>query len=386
MGNIIDYAENMLETFEQKPFNSVDSLVLSQFTYLKFEQLVPTINENTPAVRIKELLKAEMFDSMFKNINDAENNRKLLFAVASSPRFRDIRMKHYVSRLDKVTEKQFAAVTYDLGDKTAYIAFRGTDSTLVGWKEDFNMAFISPVPSQEEGVQYLNAVMNRFIHPRKIFVGGHSKGGNIAVYAAMKCKQTVRNCIIRIFNHDGPGFKDSVFHSDDFMKIKDRIHKTLPESSLVGLLFQSHEAYSVVESSRRGIMQHDPFSWSVSSGDFIYADSVSDGALFMQTTLTQWLDQMTDEKRAQFVDTLFQLFGAIDGASENVFSLDWQKAALSLLAAYKNIDAETKKVLTDTISELVKLSLKNLGRPQKQSQVPVIRRLFAKPANGSTPQ
>jgi len=367
MSNIIEYVENEMKTFRQKGFNSLDSLVLSQLTYIKFERIVPYITDKGPAVCIRELLKAELFESLFLNVNEPEKNRRLLVAAAASPRFRDLKMKYYASTHDAVLEKQFAAVTYFLDDRTIYAAFRGTDTTLVGWKEDFNMAFISPVPSQESGVRYLEIVAKIFPRPKKIILGGHSKGGNIAEYAAIKCKPSVQERIISIYDHDGPGFKDSMFESAEFHKIKDRIHKTVPQDSLVGMLFENHENYSVVESKRFGIMQHDPFSWSVDleKADFVYAENVSGGAVFMRTTLNEWLSTMTNEKRAAFIDTLFQLFGAVDGASENVFSLDWQKAAAAMLSAYKNVDAETKKMLTQTIAELVKLSLKNLNRSGK---------------------
>ncbi len=360
MKNVIDYAENELARFSARPLNAVDSLVLSQLSYLRFENIVPGLTENAPPVRIGDLLKAELFPSLLHNVRDAQNNRRLLFALAASPRFRDIRLQYYVSRLDPAQEKQFSAVTCLLdGQKTAYIAYRGTDSTFVGWKEDFNMAFLSPIPAQEDGVRYLHAVAEKV--PYAFLTGGHSKGGNLAVYAAMQCDPIVQDRITAVYSHDGPGFKEGVFESAAFLRIKDKIHKTLPQSSLIGMLLENQEQYAVVESSRYGIMQHDPFSWAVEDGDFLYAKKITGGAMYRNATLQQWLGGLTDEKRALFVDSLYQVLGAADAATVGELTEDWQKKAVAMLGAAKSIDAETKKFIAETVGALVKLSLKNLS-------------------------
>lgn len=278
MENIIEYAENNMNTFDAKEFNVVDSLVLSELSYIRFENIVPFLSDKKAPIKIGELLKAELYATMFQNLRDIESHRRLLYALAASPRFRNTYLNLYINIFDPVFEKQFSAVTYYLDDKTAYIAYRGTDSTFVGWKEDFNMAYISPIPSQEEGVKYLNAVAGKISKVNKLRVGGHSKGGNIAVYSAVKCRPSVQERIITVFNHDGPGFKDNLFVSSEFSRIKDRIHTTMPEAALIGMLLQHHEDYLVIKSSRHGIMQHDSFTWNVENDGFCYAQKISNGA------------------------------------------------------------------------------------------------------------
>jgi hypothetical protein len=362
MGNIIEYIENNMHYLSEKSFNAVDSLVLSKLSYVDFKGLVKGIGDRAKPVRIKDLLKAEMFNSMFRIMREMENNKMFICALASSPRFRDIKMNYYVNNMDPVTEKQFSAVTYLLDDKTAYIAFRGTDASLIGWKEDFNMAFLSPVPSQQDGVNYLNTVARLMPRAMKLRVGGHSKGGNIAVYSSINCNAAVQKRILNVYNHDGPGFKENLFESDGFKRIKDRINTTLPESSLVGMLLQYHADYSVVKSSRRGIMQHEPYSWVVEGDDFSYIENVRSAAMFRNRMLNQWLDSMTDEKRKLLVDALFQVIEKTENEDFNQLFKDWHTGITAILNAMKNIDADSKKFIYQTASELIRLSFSNLKR------------------------
>jgi hypothetical protein len=226
MINIIDYAYESKDTFEMRPFTAVDSLVLSQLAYLQFDGVVPGMSDISKPISVREVAAIKNPDSLFQDVRDSKSNRQLLFAIANSTRFRDIKLTFYVSQIDNETEKQFSAVTYLLSDDSAYIAYRGTDATFIGWKEDFNMAYTSPIPSQEEGVVYLNAVASRI--PCNLKVGGHSKGGNIAVYSSIKCHPSVQARITNIFNHDGPGFRNECFQNESFLIMEERIHKTIP--------------------------------------------------------------------------------------------------------------------------------------------------------------
>lgn len=356
--NIVDYAETKMENFESTQFNQVDSLILSQCAYIYFNDVVPGIQENSEPVRIAELLKAENIPHMLHNVRDPKNNHRLLLALGMSPRFRDIRMCCYSDSLNITEQKQFAAVTYLIDDKNAYIAYRGTDSTFVGWKEDFNMAFISPIPAQQEGVSYLNAVTKQL--PHKLMVGGHSKGGNIAVYSAMECRSSIQDRIVSIYSHDGPGFKDEIFTSEKYARIKARIHKTLPQSSLVGMLLHHQEDYVVVESKQFWIMQHDPFSWIVNKGDFKNAQSITGGAEHINTVISQWLSTLDDEKRELFVTTLYSVIEAVGVVNFSDLTEEWYKKSISALAAVKGIDTETKRFVFETLKSLFALYVRNL--------------------------
>lgn len=365
MKNIIDYVKNEMSGFETKKFKAVDSLVLSQFSYLYFERLVPGFSNGSSPVRIGDLLKAEHFGTMFNGVLFYENNLNLLYALAASPRFRDIKMNYYVDKLDYKQEKQFSAVTYQIDDQTSYISYRGTDMTFVGWKEDFNMAFQSPVPSQEEGVEYLNSAGE--LLSGDIIVGGHSKGGNIAVYSAMMCDPAIQNRILDVYSHDGPGFKDSIFYSPEYMRIRDRIHKILPQSSIVGMLLQTQESYKVIKSRRSGIMQHDPFTWVIENDDFHYVESISSSSLNMNKTINEWLSNISDEKRELFIDALFQTINSTNAKSIGDLSEVHIKDFTVILKAFRSIDNETRRFLSQTVRDLIVLYVKNLNPLNKQN-------------------
>ncbi len=360
MSNIIKYVQETFSTMEQKPFCPVDSLILSKLCYVRFGGMVPAFGERSEGVRICDTLKAEMFGSMFKYMIETQNERAFLYALAASPRYRNIKMKFYTDKNDNAVEKQFSAVTFFLEDKTAYIAFRGTDTTIVGWKEDFNMAFESPIPSQEESVEYLEATAKRIPKRIELRVGGHSKGGNLAVYASVKCAPKVQKRIISVFNHDGPGFKNNLFETPQFQEIKDKMHTTLPEASLVGMLLQHHENYKVVKSSSNSIKQHDPFSWEVEGYDFVYADSVKNSALARNKALNEWMGTLEDDKRRLIVNVLFGVLEKTDASTFQELSENWVKNASVMIAAVKDLDSDSKKFISKTIGELAKISVKNV--------------------------
>ncbi len=360
--DIIRYIESQFAPFAVSPFNTVDSLIFSKLSYVRFDGIVPFLGEKKKEICLTELLKAEAFDSMFMNLSDRETHLRFLFALAASPRYRGTRLNFYVNHSDPVTEKQFSAITFLTDDGTAYVAYRGTDSTFIGWKEDFNMAYLSPVPSQQDAVRYLDTVGRQLSKSKPIRVGGHSKGGNLAVYAATKCSPSVQKRITGIYNHDGPGFKESLFESPAFARIQNRIHTTLPESSLVGLLLRQHKGYVVIKSSNRGIKQHDPFSWIVEDGDFVYAGELKGGAKLRDKTIDQWLETLTDEKRKLFINTLFDVVEASESQTLHEFSQEWHKSATAMLYAIKQIDPETRKFVFQTLTAFAKMSLKNLFR------------------------
>ncbi|NLY82422.1 MAG: DUF2974 domain-containing protein, partial [Clostridiales bacterium] len=258
--NILDYAKDNFKRFEESPFNSVDSLILCQLFYSRIETQVK--KNNVKVWTVKDLYKAEYFDKMFSDGISDEENRKLLTILASSPRFRDIRIKNIISETSKKRVMQFAAVTYELSDEIDYVCFRGTDGTMIGWKEDFNMVFMEETPSQANAARYLK-VFYEENYSKKIYIGGHSKGGNLAVYSACLVGEEIQSKIIQIFSHDGPGFRDEMYDSYGYLSIADKINKTIPQTSVVGMLLAPQEDFKVIRSDARGFAQHSAFTWLV---------------------------------------------------------------------------------------------------------------------------
>ena len=355
--NIIDYVKSEMRTFLEKPFSEVDSLVLSQFAYIDFGSVVPATGDKSKPVRVADILKAEFFNSMMGDVRDPESNYKLLFAMAASPRFRDLLMFNYADEYDKEEELQFSAVTFLFPDKTAYIAFRGTDNTLAGWKEDLNMAFASPVPSQMMAEKYLETVSSHL--PQRVILGGHSKGGNLAVYSAMTASEKIKTRIEQIYDHDGPGFNSETLSKFDFESVQDKIYKTVPEVAIVGMLLESRTEYSVVKSKSIGVMQHDPFSWEIEDGEFKFTDKVLGVSKHLNATLDTWLSSASREKRELFVNTLFDIFNAGDNNTLGELKNNWMTNASLALKSTINMDPEVKKFLFQTFRELTISSVKN---------------------------
>ena len=356
MGTILDYIREYGDyTFSEKPLNEVDSLVLCQFAYLKFDGIVPGAGEHGDAVSMSFLENHQDKDRLFADERYRENNTALFRGMLDSARFSTLRMNYYVNMIETDKETQFSAVTFFLEDGTIYAAYRGTDETIVGWKEDFNLAFSKPVTGQLRSVEYLNEVASEFEKP--FFMGGHSKGGNFATYAAMNCKEEIRNRIVKIYNHDGPGFRPEIRKQGNYDEIAGKVVKIIPHSSLVGMLLESHAAgYMVVESRSFGLLQHDPYSWLVREDEFVRVKDIYKGRRFMDETLNEWILSLNEEQIHSFVDTLYEVVSASKAVTLIDFTADWKKSMMAGAAAFKGLDEETASMLKRIIASLFELA------------------------------
>lgn len=361
MAGIIEYVEQEMRTIAQRPFSEADSLVLSQLAYLHLD----AVFEQTDAPEIRDFLRAECFEALFRDVRDTPENRRLLTALAASPRFRRMKAGDFSEKASEQREEQFAAVTFYPNDRTACIVFRGTDATLIGWKEDFNMAFLPRVPAQEDAAAYVDAVGADF--PGRLILCGHSKGGNLAVYAAAMCAPDVQKRITAVYSHDGPGFSRAFLESDGYRRVQSRIRKSIPQSSVVGMLLESHDAYTVVESRQVGIMQHDPFSWVIEDGAFRTLEKITAGAAFMNDTLDDWISGMSNAERERFVDALYGILSA--GEVTNVFDLGsgLPQRLEAMRGAAADLDPQTREFLFLTIRRLAGYAVKNLAKFPKPS-------------------
>lgn len=341
MGTILNYLKEYGDyTFTEKPMNEVDSLILSQFSYLKFDGIVPGIQKDGASVTMEYLDKHQKKDRMFADERYREPNTALFEAMKNSVRYHTLRMNFYVNIIDTERETQFSAITFILQDKTVYIAYRGTDETIIGWKEDFNLAFSDPVPGQIHSVEYLNEAAGRF--GERFYLGGHSKGGNFAVYAAMNCKRDIQDRIIRVYSHDGPGFRPEIRERGHFERIAERVVKIIPHSSLVGMLLESHaDGYIVVESKSFGLLQHDPYTWRVKDDKFVLAKDVYKGRKFMDEALNEWILSLDEEHIHIFVDALYEIVSASKAKTLIDFTADWKKNTAAVMNAWKEMDEET---------------------------------------------
>ena len=353
--NFLTYVRERMDTFAERPLCSIDSLVFSWLSYARMGVLQDCAG--TPeGIALHELLRAEDFERMFGTGWDPQSSRDLLFAVCASPRFRDVRLTDFCFKTDHATEEQFAAMTFRLPDGSLYAAFRGTDSTIVGWKEDFNMTFLRPIPAQGEAAAYLNEVAGATNGP--LYVGGHSKGGNLAVYAAAMLAPEHRSRLKRVFSHDGPGFQREFVASEAYRGIEPIMEKTLPKSSVIGMLMAEGENYSrvVVESDGFSLLQHNPFlrSVDVDACTFVEADGFSVSSRYLDRTLDAWLDKYGLDNRERFVDALFDVI-RVTGANRFGEIMDNRKTMVPLmLDATEKLDPEVRVFVKDMFMSLAK--------------------------------
>ena len=359
-GNILSYVRECRETFDERPLTPVDSLVLAWAIY--FRVPVALDAAASPAgVALHELLRAEDFDDMFSGCFDAESSRELLFALCASPRFRDVRLADLLFTFNVERQEQFCGGTFLLPNGSAYVAFRGTDATLVGWKEDFNMAYQCPVPSQADAARYLTHAAELF-DGCPLYVGGHSKGGNLAVYAASEAVPEAQARVRRVFSHDGPGFTAEFLAGEGYARVRERVEKTMPRSAIVGMCLETHEDYSIVESSSVSILQHDPFTWQVEDGDFVYAEEFSAGSRYLDRTVTAWLAGLDNEARGRFIDALYGVVASTGAKNFAQIRDNWKTALPVMAEAASELDPDTRKLILSTLASFAKAAAPSLPR------------------------
>lgn len=357
MPNIIDYVEDYGRySFAEKPFNEVDSLVFCQLAYLRMDSAACD-HTNTPSAKsLVDILREGRLSEIFAHVFDVESTKMLCLGVISSRRYQNTRISYYTDKLDPQQELQFSAVTFTIDGLLTYVAFRGTDQSIVGWKEDFNMLFMENVPSQLEAAAYLALVGEKTDGP--LIIGGHSKGGNLALYASSKCAPSIKNRIERIYNHDGPGFRDDFIKTEEYASIAAKVHKTLPRTAMIGLLFSKNEEYHVVESSAFGIYQHDPFNWLVQEDKFKYVYGIDAQAVLLSEVIIKWLEKVDEEKRKKLIEALYKIVASTEASNLQDMKENWQRSALTLIKAARDLDAPTFKFITDTLGMLIPLSYK----------------------------
>ena len=312
------------------PFTPVDGLILASLSYNDLGPHAESgegmlLRELAPLLPLREQTGNQYFVQW----------RELLYAMADTVRFGSIRLHDYVNVVDDERNIQFSAVTADLPDGQVCVCFRGTDSSLVGWREDFTMAFESPVPAQMEALTYLERTALRTDHD--LLVVGHSKGGNLASYAAAHAEPETQRRIRGVYSFDGPGLDDATLESEGYGRIS-----------------------GVVHSTALSLLQHDAFTWQLAGPRFEELGDVDAGSQLIDETLHQWLRQAPPEQRKVFVDTLFTLLEASGAATLNDLSADRLRSALAILSATREVDAETGRMIGRMISSFVTIGMGNL--------------------------
>lgn len=334
------------------PWNEVDSLLMAALSYCSF---------GTQAQGPEGVVLSALSPQMREDVKDFQffnHCRDLTGVLAQTQRFGGLMVHDAVEWLDQEREMQFSAVTLDLPDGTCFVAYRGTDSTLVGWREDFAMAYDSAVPAQQEALTYLERIS---LHsPKGIYLGGHSKGGNLAVFAAAHASPQTQAMLRGVYSFDGPGLNKEILETPGYEKIHGLIHSYLPQSSVVGLLLGYHPEYTVVRAKAISLLQHDPFTWQLKGPVFEEVQQVDAASQLMDETIHEWLEACTPQQREAFVDAVFSILEATGATTLNQIVDEKFRSAAAMVIAGLSLDGETQKMLIRLVAEFIRIGTTNL--------------------------
>lgn len=356
---LLEYARDAGNTsYEQHPFCEVDAALWSQVVYLPLEPAFeqserPTLAEAMHALRDLQDKPYEVF---------LRRRLELSRLMATLPRYAEVVLSRFVDEVSVADEMQFSAVTATLPNGSVVVCFRGTDTSLVGWKEDFYLSFECPVPAQEQALRYAQEAAERTAAP--LYLLGHSKGGNLAVYAGAHLPYDLQKRVACVYTFDGPGLMDETTRSEGYERISGRISSLLPQGTLVGLLLNRHKPAQVVKSRALGLFQHDLFSWDVLEGAsrFVYMDELSKVSQALEENLVQWLSGLTRQERQVFSDSIFEVLTAADDQSLVDFIRPRRQRLSRMIEAARGVPPEVKSGLTQAMGELISSTFTTFAR------------------------
>ena len=349
MKNMLDYIKEFGHvSFEERAFSEIDALVLTELEYLPLEKVVPSDENGENFVTVKEIAeymqehKQELFDENPMMIT--EERHEVSQVIADAPRFQSLKFFGVVSEWDKDTTKQFAAVTVEVEPSVRLVVFRGTDETLIGWKEDFLMTYSPLVAAQTDAKEYLAKQASLF--DGDLMVSGHSKGGNLAIYAAATQVEDVQLRIVDIFCFDSPGLYRSVLETKGYQNIVPLAMRYIPQDSLVGLMLESEVPYVIVKSNATGAMQHSAMTWEIEDGQFIKMEKLTKNSQLNDQTFKKWTESVSDEELELFWNVFFELLFSVGIDTVNDLYGQFMHYVQEFLKAAGNMDEEKRELLT----------------------------------------
>ena len=364
--NLFDYVKWRGDLdFDRFPFNPVDNIIFSQLSYLPMDGIVPGTGEKgTVDIAAFSKLYAAKKLAGWQTPKEimVDGAAAVLNSVWAAPRYEDCGLWGYENSTCSGEEKQFSAFCAVTGKKRQakklIVVFRGTDMSLVGWKEDFNMSFTDSVPAQKEAVRYIEKAAGRFAHP--LIVAGHSKGGNLAVFAAAFCNEAVQRRIENVYSNDAPGFSAKVINSSGYAAVSGRIKAFVPQSSVVGMLFEHGVSSCVVKSCASGFMQHDLCTWGVEKDRLADGGELTHQSRIINGIIREWSGKINISQRQQFIEALYRILTCANINSFSDIGHDRAGAVRGIINEIKNTDTETKKLLGEIFGELFKTAGKNI--------------------------
>lgn len=326
-------------SFAASPLCEIDTLIFSQLSYLHFRDAIGP-NASPLAAAAEQLAELPQETG---NAQVVASRHQLLLAVKDTARFGGLTIGFCDDRFVPNLNMQFAATTFTLPDGSHMLAYRGTDATVVGWREDFNMSFSCPVPSQSEALAYLTRVAATTNGPLRLC--GHSKGGNLALYAAACCAPEVRARITEITLFDAPGLDEATLATDGYREALPKVRCYVPQNSLIGQMMGVPPAYTVVRSRAVGLAQHNVFTWTLDGPRFVILPKLNQSSRLMKATLDEFLQNSTPDTRRLFVETLFSILGAGNAHTLGEVAGSWTGTPGALFSALRSLDPDTRKAV-----------------------------------------
>ena len=349
MKNMLDYIKEFGHvSFEERAFSEIDALVLTELEYLPLEKVVPSDENGEDFVTVKEIAeymqehKQELFAENPMMIT--EERHEVSQVIADAPRFQSLKFFGVVSVWDKDTTKQFAAVTVEVEPSVRLVIFRGTDDTLIGWKEDFLMTYSPLVAAQTDAKEYL--AKQASLWGGDLMISGHSKGGNLAIYAAATQEEDVQLRIVDIFCFDSPGLYRSVLETKGYQNIVPLAMRYIPQDSLVGLMLESEVPYVIVKSNATGAMQHSAMTWEIEDGQFIKMEKLTKNSQLNHQTFKKWTESVSDEELELFWNVFFELLFSVGIDTVNDLYGQFMHYVQEFLKAAGDMDEEKRELLT----------------------------------------
>ena len=364
MGNIMDYISWRGDlSFEQSQFNEVDNLILACFSYVNLDGISAVTKQK--GIGLKKLTKEFMKLHTMKELEADKSFIRLapfmMMKMAKSVRFGKCVVRNYVNDIVTEAEQQFAAMEIVLEDGTSYVSFRGTDDTIIGWKEDFNLSN-GIVPSHRKALEYLE--FNGTYMQSMIRLGGHSKGGNLAMYTAMQCDDALQEKILSVYDNDGPGFPEAFFSSEKVEKVLPKVTRIIPEASVIGMLLNHQKDPLIVASTQKGILQHDAFTWEVMGPSFIEKESLTRRAAASDRSLHKWIDHMDERQREHLIGELFSVLEATGAETISQIQDGGLKSLAAMVRQLDKLEPRSKIMVQELIAGIFGSWLELLPLPE----------------------
>jgi len=358
MSNINDYLEwrGDLPICNKHKFNEIDGMILARFSYLNFSKIQLHKKETIKSISTKMI-------NLGKKDFRYNGDKEMITLLGESNRFSDMYVTDFIEHYDKAVEKQFSAITIHISPKEIYVSFIGTDETLIGWKEDFNMAFMETIPAQLEGLKYLQKIAKKY-PDTKIRIGGHSKGGNIAVFSAISTNQEIQKRIIKIYSYDGPGLDKSILDNVKNKNIFKKINSYIPQDSIIGRILEHKETPKVIQSTEKGLLQHDIFSWQVKRDEPVLLEKATNESELMNKTISSWLKETKIEQRKIFIDGMYDVLSSTEINTIDELTISLSKRLPIFIRTYRNMPEEDRRIISQALREFGKAYATMLRRSE----------------------